>query len=161
MLNVNDEQRRILVDRIVDYFDGDVSGKNFAVWGLAFKPNTDDVREAPSHVIINELIEKGASIKAFDPEAIETTKDVLGDKLEYAEDRYSLLSDADALIICTEWHEFRRPDFKKMRGLMKTSLIFDGRNLFKPERMAELGFEYFSVGRPHHPVSASETVFSE
>ncbi|MFK7846873.1 MAG: UDP-glucose/GDP-mannose dehydrogenase family protein [Rhodothermales bacterium] len=161
VLNVNEEQRRILVDRIMDYFDGDVSGKNFAVWGLAFKPNTDDVREAPSHVIINELIEKGASVTAFDPEAIDTTKAVLGDKLAYAEDRYSLLSDVDALIICTEWHEFRRPDFKKMRGLMKSSLIFDGRNLFKPERMAELGFEYFSVGRPHHPVSASETVFSE
>ncbi|MEM8485199.1 MAG: UDP-glucose/GDP-mannose dehydrogenase family protein [Bacteroidota bacterium] len=161
VLNVNDAQRRILVDRILEQYDGDVSGKKFAVWGLAFKPNTDDVREAPSHVIIEELIERGASITAFDPEAIETTKDVLGDKLGYAEDRYSLLHDADALIICTEWHEFRRPDFKKMHSLMKAPVVFDGRNLFKPERMAELGFEYYSIGRPHYPADASDAVLTD
>lgn len=161
VLNVNDAQRRILVDRILAQFDGDVSGKKFAVWGLAFKPNTDDVREAPSHVIIEELIERGAEITAFDPEAIETTKVVLGDKLAYAEDRYSLLHDVDALIICTEWHEFRRPDFNKMRGLMKSPVVFDGRNLFKPERMAELGFEYYSIGRPHYPANASDAVLTD
>ncbi len=161
VLNVNDTQRRILVDRILEQFDGDVTGKKFAVWGLAFKPNTDDVREAPSHVIIEELIERGASITAFDPEAIETTKAVLGDKLGYAEDRYALLNDVDALIICTEWHEFRRPDFNKMRGLMKSPLVFDGRNLFKPERMAELGFEYYSIGRPHYPANASDAVLTD
>ncbi len=160
VLGVNEEQRRKLVDRVDEYFEGDLAGKNFAVWGLAFKPNTDDVREAPSHVIIQELLEKGASISAFDPEAIETTQAVLGDSITYAEDRYTLLEDADALIICTEWHEFRRPDFDKMRGLMKNAIIFDGRNLFKPERMAQIGFEYFSIGRPHFPASPAESVLA-
>ena len=149
VLDVNDTQRRILADRVIDYFDGSISGKRFAVWGLAFKPNTDDVREAPAHVIIQHLLDQGAQVTAFDPEAIETTRRILGDSIEYAHDRYSLLQDVDALIICTEWHEFRRPDFTKIHELMAKPVIFDGRNLYKPQSMADQGFEYFSIGRPH------------
>jgi UDPglucose 6-dehydrogenase len=148
VLFVNDRQRHKLVDIVTEYF-GDVSGKHFAVWGLAFKPNTDDVREAPAHVVIRALVEAGATITAYDPEAIETTKAVLGDIAAYAEDDYSALKNADALLICTEWNEFRRPDFAKMKGLLKQPLVFDGRNLYEPKRMAENGFEYYSIGRPH------------
>lgn len=161
VLNINEEQRRILVDRIVGHFNGDISGKHFAVWGLAFKPNTDDVREAPSHVIIKELVEKGAQVTAFDPEAMETTRAVLGDTLDYADDRYATLEQADALIICTEWHEFRRPDFAKIRALLKAPLIFDGRNLYKPERMSQMGFDYYSIGRPHFPAKEPEAAAFE
>ena len=148
VLDVNDEQRRMLAGRVLKYFGGSVEGKKLAIWGLAFKPNTDDVREAPAHAIIRELVGHGAKITAFDPEAIETTRAALGDTIEYASDRYSLLEGADALIICTEWHEFRRPDFEKIRQLMVEPIIFDGRNLYKPERMADIGFTYFSIGRP-------------
>ena len=151
VLDVNDAQRKVLVSRILDYFDGTVEKKKFAVWGLSFKPNTDDVREAPSHIIIKELLQHGASISAFDPEAQETTQAVLGDSIAYAEDRYGPLEGCDALIICTEWHEFRRPDFQRMHALMAHPVIFDGRNLYKPKEMAEKGFDYYSIGRPHFP----------
>ncbi|QXD14336.1 UDP-glucose/GDP-mannose dehydrogenase family protein [Rhodocaloribacter litoris] len=150
VLRVNDRQRRLLVDRVVDYFGGDLTGRRIAVWGLAFKPNTDDVREAPSHVVIRGLLEHGAEVVAFDPEAIETTRAVLGDVVSYAEDDYAALQGADALVICTEWNEFRRPDFDRMRLLLKQPVIFDGRNLYDPVRMAEGGFDYYSIGRPHY-----------
>ena len=158
VLRVNDRQRRLLAERVVDYFGGDLTGRRIAVWGLAFKPNTDDVREAPSHVVIRELLAHGAEVAAFDPEAAETTRAVLGDVITYAPDDYSALEGADALVICTEWNEFRRPDFDKIRHLLKQPVIFDGRNLYDPKRMAEGGFDYFSIGRPHyapvaHPVS--------
>ena len=154
VLRVNERQRRVLADRIIEHFGGDLAGKRIAIWGLAFKPNTDDVREAPSHTVIQALAERGAEILAFDPEAIETTRDVLGEgelgngTLAYAADSYSTLVRADALVICTEWPEFRRPDFGRMQRLLNAPLVFDGRNLYDPVRMAEAGFEYYSIGRP-------------
>ena len=148
VLGVNDRQRVSMVGRVKDYFDGALKGKRVAVWGLAFKPNTDDVREAPAQYIIRGLLDEGAEVVAFDPEAIETTRAVLGDSITYADDDYEALEDADVLVICTEWHEFRRPRFERMKELMKRPVIFDGRNLYEPERMAEMGFEYYSVGRP-------------
>jgi len=149
VLQVNDQQRELLVHRLDEHFDGDLAGKKIAVWGLAFKPNTDDVREAPSHIIIDGLLERGAQIEAFDPEAIETTKATFGDRIDYAPDMYAPLDDADALVICTEWHEFRRPNLAKVRDAMNAPLVFDGRNLYEPARMAEMGFDYYSIGRPH------------
>ncbi len=145
---VNDVQRRLLADKVTGYFGGSLAGKKIAVWGLAFKPNTDDVREAPAHVIVRALRAAGARVVAFDPEAIETTRAVLGDMIEYSEDAYEPLADADALVICTEWHEFRRPDFARVKSLLKRPLIFDGRNVYAEETMREYGFEYYSIGRP-------------
>ena len=150
VLEVNDQQRELLAHRLDAYFDGDLAGKKIAMWGLSFKPNTDDVREAPSHVIIQQLREKGAEVAAFDPEAIETTRRVFGDTIDYGDDKYDVLDGADALVICTEWHEFRRPDLADVRDRLARPLIFDGRNLYEPERMAEMGFDYYSIGRPHH-----------
>ncbi|MEZ4698729.1 MAG: UDP-glucose/GDP-mannose dehydrogenase family protein [Rhodothermales bacterium] len=155
VLEINEVQRGLLVDRVLNHFGGDVRGKKIAIWGLSFKPNTDDVREAPAHVIIRGLQAHGADIHAFDPEAIQTTRAELGDTIAYHEDSYSVLDGADALVICTEWNEFRRPDFDKMRGMMRQPLIFDGRNLYKPETMANKGFTYFSIGRPHVPANVN------
>ena len=149
VLGVNERQRAVLAERVRARFEGDLSGRRIAVWGLAFKPNTDDVRESPAHVVIQGLLDAGAEVAAFDPEAVETTQAVLGDAITYASDAYSVLQDADALVICTEWAEFRRPTFEKIRARLKTPLIFDGRNVYDPRRMAELGFEYHSIGRPH------------
>ena len=154
VLRVNERQRGLLGERILDHFGGSLEGKRIAVWGLAFKPNTDDVREAPAHTIIRMLAERGAEIVAFDPEAIETTRAVLGEgalgsgSIAYAADSYSALVRADALVICTEWPEFRRPDFARMQRLLTEPLVFDGRNLYDAERMAEAGFAYHSIGRP-------------
>jgi UDP-glucose 6-dehydrogenase len=125
----------------------DFSKYRIAVWGLAFKPRTDDMREAPSIVIIKNLREKGFQIVAYDPEAMKDARKIFGDDIEYAQSDYECLRDADALAIVTDWNEFRRPDFDKIRGLMKRPLIFDGRNLFDPERMKSKGFEYISIGR--------------
>ncbi|HHP7239510.1 UDP-glucose dehydrogenase family protein [Longibacter sp.] len=165
VLKVNDQQRELMVHRLDAYFDGDLEGKKIAMWGLAFKPNTDDVREAPSHVIIEGLLERGADIVAFDPEAIETTKVNFGDRIGYTEDMYAPLEEADALVICTEWHEFRRPDLNRVREALKDPVVFDGRNLYEPSRMAEMGFDYFSIGRPHvapqEDVEAIEAALSE
>ena len=159
VLRVNDAQRRSLVPRIVGALgddEGRLDGRRIAVWGLAFKPHTDDVRESPSHVLIRELVSLGADVVAFDPEAAETTRaaferDPLDGpgSLSYAERGYHALDGAAALVIATEWPEFRRPDFDKMRAAMERPLVFDGRNVFDPERMAAAGFEYHSIGRPH------------
>ena len=116
--------------------------------GLAFKANTDDVRESPAHVVIRGLLDSGVQITAFDPEAMMTSRTVLGKSISYAENTYGALPGVDMLVICTEWPEFRRPDFKKIRRLMRRALIFDGRNLYNAHRMAERGFEYYSIGRP-------------
>jgi UDPglucose 6-dehydrogenase len=154
VLDVNERQRELLAERIIARFDGDLSGRRIAVWGLAFKANTDDVREAPSHVIIRALTKAGADVVAYDPEAIETTRAVLGEgplaagSLAYAADPYSAVVRADCLAICTEWPEFRRPDFERIHRLMNAPVVFDGRNLYQAERMAEVGFEYHSIGRP-------------
>ena len=148
VLEVNDIQRNLLASRIIERFGGSLSGKKIAIWGLSFKAQTDDVRESPAHSVINGLLEAGAEIFAFDPEAIETTRAVFGDKLNYGSDPYDVLTDADALAVCTEWHEFRRPDYDRVRELMKNPLVFDGRNLFRPEKMKQFGWEYYSIGRP-------------
>ncbi len=148
VLEVNDIQRNLLASRIIERFGGSLSGKKIAIWGLSFKAQTDDVRESPAHSVINGLLEAGAEIFAFDPEAIETTRAVYGDKLNYGSDPYDVLTDADALAVCTEWHEFRRPDYDRVRELMKNPLVFDGRNLFRPEKMKQFGWEYYSIGRP-------------
>jgi UDPglucose 6-dehydrogenase len=151
VLAVNDKQRGLLVERVAHHFGGSLRGRKIAIWGLSFKPNTDDIREAPAHVIIRGLLKLGAEVHAFDPEALATTRAELGDAISYHTDSYSALEQADALVICTEWNEFRRPDFDKMRGLMRQPLLFDGRNLYKPETMAQKGFTYYSIGRPHVP----------
>jgi UDPglucose 6-dehydrogenase len=161
VLEVNDQQRELLVHRVDDYFDGDLEGKTIAMWGLSFKPNTDDVREAPSHIIIQGLRERGAEVAAFDPEAIETTRRVFGDTIDYGDNMYDVLDDADALVICTEWHEFRRPDLADVRDRLARPLIFDGRNLYEPERMAEMGFDYYSIGRPHHSPEQDQEAIRE
>lgn len=148
VLKVNDRQRRQFADRIINRFSGSLEGKRIAVWGLAFKARTDDVRESPAHYVIRGLLEKGATVVAFDPEAIETTMTVFGKEIEYGAEPYEVLKGADALAVLTEWHEFRRPDFERVKSLLNEPLVFDGRNLFKPHRMKEMGFEYHSVGRP-------------
>ena len=144
---VNRIQINRFFQRINDRFDGNLQGKKFAIWGLAFKPNTDDIREAPSHKLINFLLEKGSTVSVFDQEAMENTKDIFGEKIEYVEKMYNALDAADALIICTEWNIFRTPDFKIIKSKLKNSIIFDGRNLFSLDEMKKIGFEYHSIGR--------------
>jgi UDPglucose 6-dehydrogenase len=145
---VNKLQRDNFVQKVVSHMGEDLSGKLFAVWGLAFKPNTDDMREAPAIDIINGLRERGASFKAYDPIAVETARAVIGDKnIEYHSKYYDVLKDADALLLLTEWHHFRKPDFDKMKELMKAPLIFDGRNQYEPSKMEEREFNYFCIGR--------------
>ena len=147
VMEVNEIQKLHLLPRIRNYFKNDLKGKRFALWGLAFKPNTDDIREAPALTIIDELVKEGAEVIAFDPEAMKNVKNLLGDKIKYADSRYDALDGADALIIATEWSEFRTPDFDKMAGLLKNKAIFDGRNLFELNQMKEKGFYYESIGR--------------
>lgn len=147
VMDVNEKQKTHLMPKIRRYFGNDLKGKKIALWGLAFKPNTDDIREAPALYIIEALLNEGASVTAFDPEAIRNVKQVLGDAISYTENQYDALQDADALIIATEWNEFRTPDFLKMVTRMKNKVIFDGRNLFDTRAIAELGFHYESVGR--------------
>ena len=125
-----------------------MQGKHFALWGLAFKPNTDDIREAPALYIIDALLKEGAKITVFDPEAMNNVRDLLGDKIAYTENQYDTLKGADALIIATEWNEFRTPNFLKMVTTLKNKVIFDGRNLFDVNAIKELGFYYESIGRP-------------
>lgn len=144
---INKEQKKVLVTKILAHFDNNIQNKKFAVWGLAFKPNTDDMREAPSVVIINELLSLGAKVTAYDPAALENAKFYLQDRIEYKEDQYETLENADALLILTEWNEFRNPDFNKIVDLLKNKLIFDGRNIYEPDKMNELKFTYYSIGR--------------
>ncbi len=145
---VNENQKKVLVNKVKNYFGDDLSGKTFAVWGLAFKPKTDDMRAAPSIVIINELLAAGAEIKAFDPVATETAKAIFGDKISYLNSRDEVLNNADALILITEWSEFRSPDFKLIKEQLKNPVIFDGRNQYELEEMKEHGLNYYSIGRP-------------
>jgi UDPglucose 6-dehydrogenase len=145
--DVNEKQKSHLVTKIKRYF-GDLTGKHFAVWGLAFKPNTDDIREAPALEIISVLLEAGATVAAFDPEAMGNVKTIFGDKIVFSETQYECLENADALIIATEWNEFRTPDFDKILSLLKDPVIFDGRNVFDVQSMEKKGFHYESIGRP-------------
>jgi UDPglucose 6-dehydrogenase len=146
--SVNHLQRDYFVEKVVRQMGENLSGKTFAVWGLAFKPQTDDMREAPSIDIIKGLRDHGASFKAYDPIAVENARKIIGDeKIEYVPNNYDALKDVDALLLLTEWHHFRKPDFDKMKSLMKTPVIFDGRNQYEPDKMKAMGFSYFSIGR--------------
>jgi UDPglucose 6-dehydrogenase len=148
VMDVNEKQKLHLIPKIKSYFKGNISGKHFALWGLAFKPNTDDIREAPALYIIDALIKEGATVSAFDPEAMKNVQATIGDKITYAESQYDALNGADALIIATEWNEFRTPDFLRIVKNLKSKAIFDGRNLFDTAAIKELGFYYESIGRP-------------
>lgn len=147
VIDVNETQKLHLLPKIREYFNNDLQGKHFALWGLAFKPNTDDIREAPALYMIEALTAAGATITAFDPEAMNNVRQAIGDKIQYAENQYSALKNADALIIATEWNEFRTPDFLKIVSNLKNKVIFDGRNLFDVASVRDLGFHYESVGR--------------
>lgn len=147
VMDINEKQKIIIVPKIKEYFKGNLKGKKIAIWGLAFKPDTDDIREAPALYIIDELIKEGVTIAAYDPEAMSNVKNLIGDKISYASDEYDALLDADALLIATEWSLFRTPDFEKVSSLLKNKTIFDGRNLYGLNQMKELGYFYCSIGR--------------
>lgn len=144
---INKEQRLKFFNKIKQHFNGNLTNKKFAVWGLAFKPNTDDMREAPSISVINMLLDHGAKVKAFDPASMDNARFYLNDRIEYAENMYDALPSSDALIIFTEWNEFRNPDFQRVKSLLKEPLVFDGRNVYDLDVMEELGFTYYSIGR--------------
>jgi UDPglucose 6-dehydrogenase len=146
VMKVNEKQKSALVPKILSYFNGNLKGKKFALWGLAFKPDTDDIREAPALHIIEALLAEGASVTAYDPEAMENVKR-LGLDIQFAENQYQALENSDALVICTEWSVFRNPDFEKMSNSINAKIIFDGRNLYTIDQMKKLGFAYYSIGR--------------
>jgi len=148
VMDVNKAQKLHLLPVIREYFKGDLKGRKFALWGLSFKPNTDDIREAPALSIIEALREEGASVTVYDPEAMNNVKRVLGDVVQYAASPYEALEQADGLVIATEWNEFRTPDFDRIKAALKQPVIFDGRNLFDVKKLGERGFAYFSIGRP-------------
>jgi UDPglucose 6-dehydrogenase len=146
---VNERQKGILVEKVKGHFGADLTGLTFAVWGLAFKPRTDDMRDAPSITVIEELLKAGAGVQAFDPEAMEEAKKSFGGRIVYAARNYDALAGAAALLILTEWNEFRRPDFRRIKELLKSPIIFDGRNIYDPSDLQKLGFKYYSIGRNH------------
>ncbi len=147
VMRVNEDQKTVIIPKLMDFYGGDLKGKHFAVWGLAFKPDTDDIREAPALYVIDKLLAAGATVTAFDPEAMGNVKKLLGNKIGFSESPYEALNGADALIIATEWSLFRSPDFDKMTASLKDKVIFDGRNLYDLPVMQELGFYYNSIGR--------------
>ncbi len=147
VMDINNKQKTVIIPKIKNYFNNNLKGKKIALWGLAFKPDTDDIREAPSLYIIEELLKEGASISAYDPEAMNNVRNLIGNKITYAIDEYDALQNADILLITTEWSLFRTPDFEKVSSLLKNKVIFDGRNLYGIEQMKELGYYYCSIGR--------------
>ncbi len=147
VMEINERQKIIIIPKVKEYFKGDLKGKKIALWGLAFKPDTDDIREAPALYIIDELVKAGASVSAYDPEGMNNVKKLIGDKITYASDEYDALKGADALLIATEWSLFRTPDFDKVTSLLKNKVIFDGRNLYGIDQMKDLGYYYTSIGR--------------
>lgn len=147
VMRINEMQKTVIVPKIKEFFNNDLKGKKIALWGLAFKPDTDDIREAPSLYIIDKLVNEGAIITAYDPEAMDNVKKLLGDKINFVSDHYEALKDADALVIATEWSVFRTPNFDKVIDNMKAKVIFDGRNLYDLKQMEKLGFYYSSIGR--------------
>ena len=153
VMQVNQNQKTKLIPAIKAHFNGDLKGKHIAIWGLAFKPYTDDIREAPALENIKALLAEGVTIKAYDPEAQENVKKIMGDQITFGTDLYDTITDADALLVVTEWPEFRTPEFDKISSLLKNKVIFDGRNVFEPDQMQELGFDYYSIGR--QPVLSS------
>jgi UDPglucose 6-dehydrogenase len=144
---VNRRQRDIILQKITGHFGPDLSGKTFAVWGIAFKPNTDDLREAPALPIINGLLQRGAKIKAYDPEAGTGARKIFGEKIEVTDGPYQAVQGSDALVLVTEWGEFRHPNFERIRKTLKSPVIFDGRNIYDAKILRELGFVYFGMGR--------------
>jgi len=146
---VNERQKGILVEKVQRHFGANLSGLTFAVWGLAFKPRTDDMRDAPSITVIEELLKAGARVQAFDPEATEEARKVFGDRIHYTDRNYDALAGASALLILTEWNEFRRPDFRRIKKLLKNPVIFDGRNIYDSADLQKVGFKYYSIGRNH------------
>lgn len=147
VMDVNEKQKLHLMPAINSYFNNDLNGKKIALWGLAFKPNTDDIREAPALYMIDALLEAGATVATYDPEAMANVKQLLGDKITFCDTQYETLQEADAIVIATEWSEFRTPDFNKISAVLKSKAIFDGRNLFDLKQMEDLGFHYVSIGR--------------
>lgn len=147
VMKVNEKQKTVLVPKIKEYFGNNLKGKKIAMWGLAFKANTDDIREAPSLYIIEELLKEGAEIHAYDPEAMDNVKNILGDKISYSNLQYEVLENADCLLVVTEWQAFRNPNFGKIALKLNNKVIFDGRNLYDHEELNEIGFDYFSIGR--------------
>lgn len=148
VMNINEKQKTIIIPKLQQYFNGDLTGKTIAIWGLAFKPDTDDIREAPALYIIEELLKLGAKVKAFDPEAMDNVKaTTMGDQIEYGNDPFDILDDAEALLLVTEWPVFRNPDFDAIKDKMKRPVIFDGRNIYSPDYMEEKGIHYESIGR--------------
>lgn len=147
VMDVNEKQKVVLVDKVLKYYKGDLKGKHFALWGLAFKPETDDIREAPALYIIDHLVKNGATVTAFDPEGMKNVQGILGDKIKFAKDQYEALNGADALLIATEWSVFRNPDFERMESSLTNKVIFDGRNLYDLQKMIDLGYYYNSIGR--------------
>ena len=137
----------MFIDKITAKFGNDLNGKTFAVWGLAFKPKTDDMREAPAITVINALLDAGAKVVAYDSKAMGTAKKIFGDRITYAKSQYDVFEGTDAMILFTEWNEFRRPDFDKIKTLMKNYVVFDGRNLYDAEKLREKGFECYQIGR--------------
>jgi UDPglucose 6-dehydrogenase len=146
---VNERQKQLLFDKVRGHFGGELAGLTFAVWGLAFKPRTDDMRDAPAINIIESLLTAGARVQAFDPEAMEEARKIFGDRIQYTHRNYDALHGAAALLIVTEWNEFRRPDFTRVKKLLTNPVIFDGRNIYDPADLRKLGFTYYSIGRTH------------
>lgn len=146
--SVNEAQKRMLGEKIRRYFDEDLSGRRFAVWGIAFKPRTDDIREAPALTLIEDLLSAGAEVAVFDPEAMDNARRVLGERVVFSDSAYEALEGADALVVVTEWNEFRFPDFERIKKGLNEPVIFDGRNVYDPRAMSDLGFVYVSIGRP-------------
>ncbi|MGL4597604.1 MAG: UDP binding domain-containing protein, partial [Bacteroidia bacterium] len=147
VMTINEKQKTIIIPKVNAYFKNDLKGKKIAIWGLAFKPDTDDIREAPALYIIDELVNAGATVYAYDPEAMDNVSKTIGNKIHYGLNAYDILQQADALIICTEWSLFRTPDFDKMNAALKNKAVFDGRNLYSLEQMSEQGYYYASIGR--------------
>jgi UDPglucose 6-dehydrogenase len=147
VMDINEKQKTVLVNKLLSYYNNNLKGKHFALWGLAFKPETDDIREAPALYIIDELVKQGATVTVFDPEGMENVKTLIGDKVAYAVNQYDALAGADALLIATEWSVFRNPDFEKMEEKLANKVIFDGRNLYDLQKMIDLGYYYNSIGR--------------
>ena len=143
---VNNDQKKLLAEKVIDYFNGDLRGKKIAVWGLSFKPKTDDMRDAPSIEIVKGLLAAGAAVAAYDPVATKEAQKIFGDRITYAEKNYEVLGDADALVVITEWNEFREPDFEKLQSLMKRPVIFDGRNIYDGKKLKARGFDYYGIG---------------
>jgi UDPglucose 6-dehydrogenase len=144
---INERQKGVLIEKVIRHFGANLAGLTFAVWGLAFKPRTDDMRDAPSIKVIESLLTAGANVQAFDPEATAEAEKIFGQRIRYAKRNYEALAGASALLVLTEWNEFRRPDFVRIKQLLKTPVIFDGRNLYDPADIRNLGFKYYSIGR--------------